>query len=265
MASNLSSIGFHFTNEDEFAEAMSALAGAADDRVACEAGDYIVWRAPTGAELWFHLPLFGNEDVAADLAGLNPFFAGDCELTLKITERVSRPDDNEFEGAFTAWVSPDADTGEGSYPLVFEAVDFAAHSERMLPLTCRAKLTGFARELTIHADEDAFAAAQENGGDKVPLAPQAFIPIGLFADSMRSEAEKSGGGPTPSPAALITGRIVKHHELVNGPGGRPYHWLVVESLDATFDIVADPEIVKGEPVEGATVMAACMLFGRLLD
>lgn len=265
MASNLSSIGFQFTSEEEFAETMSALAGAAEDRVSCEPGDYIIWRAPTGAELWFHLPLFGNEDIAADLAGVNPFFSGDSDIGLKLTERVKRPDDNEFEGAFTAWVSPDAETGEGSYPLVFEAVDFAAQAERRLPVECRAMITGFARELRVFADEDEFSAFQEGNKEGVPLAPRAFVPLGLYANSMREEGEKAGAGPTPSPAALITGRILKHHELTNDAKGQPYHWLVVESLEATFDIVADPEVVKGKLAEGATVLVACMLFGRLLD
>jgi hypothetical protein len=43
------------------------------------------------------------------------------------------------------------------------------------------------------------------------------------------------------------------------------HWLLVESLEATFDIVADPEVVLGEITAGGTIEAAVMMFGRLLE
>lgn len=269
MASNLSSIGFRFANDEEFADTMGALAGEAQDRISCEPGDYVVWRSSSGSEIWFHLPLFGNEDVAADLVGLSPFFAGDSDVTLKITARASRPDDNEFEGSFTAWVAPDEDSGEGSYPLVLDAVDFAAHLARELPLVCHAKITAFAREVRVFPDDAAYLARQESNEQQAPLAPKSFIPVGLFAQSARSTSDNDGDDSPQepaSPAALFTGRVLKHLELTNGRQQTPFHWLVVESLDATYDVVADPEVISGSMLrEGATVEVSGMLFGRLLD
>jgi hypothetical protein len=265
MASNLSSIGFHFTSEDDFDTTMSALASSAQDRVSCQAGDYVIWHAPSGAEIWFHLPVFGNEDVSADLAGLTPFFSGDSTVELKITARLKRPDDNDFEGALTAWVAPDEETGEGSYPIVLDAVDFSAHGSRTLPIRCRAQITGFARQLRVFASEAEFAAAQNESQSNPPLARQAFIPLGLFASSMGDDVGTTKGAKAPSSAALLTGKVLKHAKLANGNEQPSYHWLVVESLDATYDVVADPDVVEGEPVEGAIVEVGCVLFGRLLD
>jgi hypothetical protein len=39
----------------------------------------------------------------------------------------------------------------------------------------------------------------------------------------------------------------------------------VESLEATFDILADPDVVVGEIVQGGTVEVACLLFGRFVQ
>lgn len=272
MASNLSSIGFHFADADAFAETMEEIARDARERVSCEPGDYLVWQSQAGPEVWFHLPLFGNEDVGADLAGLTPFFSGDSAVPLRLVARISRPDDNAFEGAFKAWVAPVAESGEGSYPIVVDAVDFAAHADRPLPARVTARVTGFARKLTVFPNEAAFTLAQNS--DQYPgLATRAFIPLGLMPSITDDDGgdERSGtsaadtGDTPPTSAAVFTGRIVKHLPLINEVSGRAFHWLVVESLDATYDIVADPDVVEGEPQEGTLVQATCMMFGRLLD
>ena len=39
----------------------------------------------------------------------------------------------------------------------------------------------------------------------------------------------------------------------------------VESLEATFDIVADPAVVSGTITDGGTIEAAVVMFGRLLE
>jgi len=47
--------------------------------------------------------------------------------------------------------------------------------------------------------------------------------------------------------------------------GHSFHWLLVETLEATVDILADPEIVAGDVTKGGTVEVACLLFGRLVQ
>lgn len=258
MASNLSCIGFTFANAEEFQRAMLDLAPRCIERVGCTAGDYSIWRSRTGAELWFHLATFGSEDDERDIAGLTPFYEGFSEVTLEVTARVARPDDNPFEGAFHAWVLDE--TGAQAYPLTFDAVDFAANEHLKTPFRASARITGFARELRAFADEAAYSRTSANDTQRIPLAARAFVPIGQFA-----EIDESDDETPPSSTALLTGRVREHTIHTNEASGREFHWLLVDSFEATFDIVADPEIVSGEIAVGGTVEIACVLIGRLLD
>ena len=176
---------------------------------------------------------------------LTPFFDGTSDVSLSVTERINRPDDNAFEGAYQAWVGDGGAPGTegGNYPLVFDAVDFAAFSNQNLPATCRARICGFCRELKAYT--------------------QSFFPVGLFAEAESSKTPKLVPS-APSSNALINGVIKGHRELVNEFTGQPFHWLEIESLSATYDIVAAPRIIEGEIRQGGIVQAACWLFGRIL-
>lgn len=228
MASNLSSIGFDFGDAEDFQAQMLARAAEAAERVGCGAGDYSIWRSSTGAQIWFHVRPFGTEDDARDIAGLTPFFEGESDVALEIVERIVRPGCNEFEGAFRGIVG-----GGDGHPVVFEAVDFAVHADRTLPLKCRARVVGFATMV------------------------RAFLPTGAHPTPIGEQKPATGD-------ALLKGRVVEHHELVNEATGRAFHWLLVESLGATFDVVADPEAVEGEIVEGGAVEVGATMIGRLI-
>jgi hypothetical protein len=261
MASNLSSIGFHFTDAKAFQCEMIRLAANTIERLECDAGSYAIWRSRTGAEIWFHLPLFGDENEAADIEGLTPWFEGESEVRLEIRQRIRRPADNAFEGAFEAWIGGGDNGIDGAdHPVVFDAIDFAAHAGRALPFACSVRLTGCARSLRAFADAAAFDAAQgrSTGHDRA-LAARAFIPIGMFA--------ASAGAPEAMATsdALLSGTVRAHRRLVNEASGSSFHWLLVRSLACDFDLVADPDIVTGEIEVGGCVEVTCPLFGRLLD
>ena len=260
MVSNLSTIGFEFDDQQSFSAAIVRLANAAVTRLATPAGDYAIWRSRTGAELWFHLaPASGVEGEEREIIGLTPFFDGDSAVPLAHTESFVRPEDNALEGAFHAWVAPDED-GAGAYPLVYDAVDFAAHESAGLPQTRTVRLAGFARELKAYASAEAYLAVADR---KPPLAAQAFIPMGLFAAA--ADPDEAARDAPPSSTAIITGRVIAHELFTNEETGRPFHWLLVETLEATIDCVADPAAVTGDIAEEGTVEIACLLFGRTLD
>ena len=122
MASNLSALGFEFADAQTFQDTMLNLAAASIEQLDCAAGSYAIWRSRTGAELWFHLTVFGDENDARDIAGLTPWYEGESEIELELVERVARQDDNAFEGAFSARLVGIC------LPLLFSAVDFAAHT-----------------------------------------------------------------------------------------------------------------------------------------
>ena len=264
MASNLSTIGFSFADEASFQSAMLKCASDAIAGLKCQGGEYRIWRARSGAELWFHIG--AAQDGETEIRGLTPFFEGQSEVTLKITGPVHRPGDTPFEGAFYGWVAPD-ETGEGNYPLVFDAVDYAAHAAAVWPAICKVRISGFARELTAYPSEAAYLAASD-GPVEPRLAAQSFIPIGLFAAAQAepgAETLAKSTAPPPSSNALLTGCIRDHRLYTNETTGSEFHWLLVESLDATFDIIADPAVVKGEILPGGTIEVACLLFGRFLE
>lgn len=258
MANNLSTIGFLFADDAAFVAAMTELAARAAETLATPAGDYAIWRSRTGAEIWFHLGPPPEPGGEREILGLTPAFQGQSEVMLKITSEAQRPSDNPFEGLHTAWVAPD-ETGEGAYPLAFEAIDYAAHAGRPLPAVRRVQLVGFARELKAFRSGAEYEASQKR---EPRLAAKAFIPVGLFA---AAASEGDTAGHAPSATALITGRIREATRLINEVSGQPFVWLLVECHEAVFDIVADPTVVEGEINRGGTVEALITLFGRTLD
>lgn len=265
MASNLESIGLGVNDRAAFEQLVTNLADAAREGLSTPVGDYAVWRSRSGAEVWLHIapssPSPESGEPVREIMGLTPFFDGNSEVCLNITERIKRPEDNAFEGAYQAWVgaSESAAAENGDYPLVFDAVDFAAFGSQTLPATCRARICGFCRELRAFPDEAEFAAGQSSGGTE--FSAQSFFPVGLLADAANAnQGEKSA----PSSNALINGIVKSHRELVNEQTGQPFHWLEVESFTATFDIVAAPSVIKGPITEGCIVQASCWLFGRIL-
>lgn len=258
MASNLSSIGFVFKDADDFHTRAIALAGDTRERLACAAGEYAIWRSRTGAEVWFHLAPSGDGEPATNIIGLVPFFEGQSRIPIQVTAAIKRPDDNPLEGLFYGWVAPDTETGSGAYPLAFEAIDFAAHASRPLPATWHCRVTGFCRNLAVHETADTLPDL----GDGAQLATQALIPIGLFNDPDQGEAAAEAA---PEPTALLTGIVRSHRLLRNEVTDRDFHWLEVESLAASYELVADPDIVLGEIREGAIVEAFVWMFARVMD
>lgn len=258
MASNLSTIGFAFANEDEFRRTMIECAANASANVDCTGGTYGIWRSRSGAEIWFHLGKAADGEV--EIFGLTPYFGGVSEVALKITAPIKRASDNGFEGAFHAWVTTQ-EGREETYPLVFDAVDFAAYKYTTWPTQARANLCGFARDLTAFPDEAAYYAARK-GGEDPQLSSKAFIPIGLVASEHSGEREDSGA-QEPASTALLTGRVAEYRRLTNEATGCQFDWMLVETLEATFDIVADPGIVSGTIVDGGTIETTVLLFGRL--
>lgn len=271
MASNLSTIGFSFTDDADFESTMVRLANDARERLATDAGEYAVWRSRTGAEIWFHLGAPNAATGERDIIGLTPFFEGESDVALAVTAAMQRPEDNPLEGLLHAWVGPD-DTGIGSYPIVFEAVDYAAHEGRALPAEWRCRIACFCRDISIFDSVEAMAAA-DTGEQGQPLAAQSLIPIGLFADNEADDPappdddNDDGSEDTgqPQPTVLMRGIVRAHRRLQNEITGGVFHWMLVETLDATLDVLADEELIEREVMEGSAIEAYAYVFGRALS
>ncbi len=258
MVSNLSTIGFHFDDDAAFQTTMQRLTADSFERLACDPGDYAIWRSRTSAEIWFHIT--GERDASgalkdSDVVGLTPFFEGLSDVPIEVVETITRAGDNDFEGAFLAWVNPDEETGLGAHQIVFDAVDFAAHCDRPMPFLARAKLSGFARKIEIIKADDKSSQARAES------TARSFMSIGLFPNLSPSSNDSNAA---PSSNALLTGRVMEYSTLSNEETGEEFHWLLVQSADATFDIVADPAVVPKGMQIGDIVQIGCLFFGRIV-
>jgi hypothetical protein len=264
VASNLTTIGLVSDTDSSFDDLMQRLAGAAHERLASDPGDYAIWRGVTGAEVWFHVTGTREPDGQLEdheIIGFTPFFEGTSDIDLQIEAAFQRPGENPFEGAFKAWVAPDPANGVGVHPIVFDCIDFAAHRNRELPIRCNARLTAFARHITAYTDEADYYARQT---EDLNRGARAFVSLGLLRRAV-AEGEPTNEPAPPSSDALLTGTVIEHRLMADQDGGTPFLWLLVDSLGATFDVVADPAIVTGTIAEGSTVDIGCTMFGRLLD
>ena len=260
MASNLSSIGFVFDDDAEFQATMTRLVNEAIMRLACDDGEYAIWRSRTGAEIWFHLVPESPGSETLEPVGLIPFFEGQSENAFRTDRAFRCTDDNLLEGRLVGWIVPKHADGEG-YPLVLEAVDYAAHYARRMPATWTVRLTGFARQLTAYASEADYLSVSDR---RLPLNGKSFVAAGL----LEAKAEAAGDAWASPDAAviLLTGTVIAHEQMTNEASGGGFHWLLIESADATtYDIVADPEVVSGAPSVGGTVEVMCHVFARVID
>lgn len=262
MGRHLSTIGFVFESADEQSELLSRLATDSRVRLAVEPGDYAVWRSRSGAEVWFHVVGTRNEDGTLDddgIVGLTAFFDGTSSVGMRIERQVHRDANNPFVGAWAGWIDPDRACEVSAYPVVFDAVDFAAHASRQLPLCCTVRLVGFARLLTVYRDEAAFRAA---GSETAGLEPLSFVPVGLAAAAARDNLETE---ITPSSHGLINGRLLEHTVLRNEETGFDICRLLIASDQAVYEVVADPGLVTCPMEPGAIVSAMCWMVGRITD
>lgn len=257
MASNLSTIGFDFRDMEEMRRTIEELARETVETLVTPQGDYEIWRSETGAEIWFHFAP-GETEGVREITGLMPYFEGSSEIPMRIERLFQREGDGPLEGAVKAWVAPEAGE-DGNYPIVFDAADFAAHASRSAPFEATVRITGFARELRAFHTEDNYYASQS---EDRKFAARSFFPVGMFAGP-GTNGSGSADHP-PASHALLAGTVREHHILVNERTGARFHWLFVESLEAAYDIVADPAVVEGEIVEGGTVEVVCWVSGRLL-
>ena len=85
MPSNMSTIGFPVSTEDEFL-ALAEHAAEYADEFKVEGGAYLCYADESGAQLWMQV------DNDMELVGLNPHFEAASGFRVGITARVDRSD-----------------------------------------------------------------------------------------------------------------------------------------------------------------------------
>jgi hypothetical protein len=243
MPSHFSSIGFPVQDQDEL-QALAARAIKSGKHSETASGSYVQWRERNGAEIWVQL----DQDGA--VIGVNPHFAGRSAIRVGLAREVFRPGGSALDGAFYGWVNPtDEKSRDGEYPLVFDSPDFLVHRPN-LPTVLGVQISAFAHKVQVYADEKAYQAAGAS------LAPEAFIPSGLFTPTMESIEP-------PNATAVLAGRVVQCSTFTNWITGSKYEWALVHTLGGEVDVVIDPDILQTDIHPGNILAGPFWLSGRL--
>ena len=246
MPSHFSTIGFPVQTQEDMNKFVLTAANAGIKTVA-DHGVYIQWQEKNGAELWV------QADNEKKIIGVNPHFSGKAKMEVGLVNNVSRKNDSELDGAYYGWADPtDENPQSGVFPFVFDSPNFYLNTINFLKKVS-VQLAGFAHEVTVYKNEEAFQKAQTPPA----FAPESFIPSGLFSP---------GGGETTPPQAhaIFTGRVIQSSVLKNSFTKMKYHWALVRTLGGEIDVVIDSSLVNGQINAGNILSGSFWLSGRII-
>jgi hypothetical protein len=262
VANNFSTIGFDVASQDDFV-ALARVALEQGDAVPCPLGEYLVWSPGGGAQLIVQV------DRERRFVGANPHFMGPARILVAVTH-TARDQEHPMDGYLHAWAGPTTDDPEsGDYPFVVDLPDFDAATDGLgLPAFGSMQIAAFARTLVCWPDDATYTAAEDakwaakgyaSGGKVRGFSSESFIPSGTF-----SLGDPPPGEFVPKAEAIFTGHVLHAEVVTNGHTGVPFHHLVVRTLGGEYDVVADPTVPEGNPVEGGVVQGTFWLVGRLV-
>ena len=163
---------------------------------------------PSGGEVRVGLKRQPSGD--AGFSTLNPAFDGDGQAKVEIVASVSDPDYLPWEVRVTARFA-----GEET-PLVFDLAN-PQEASRLVPGTkATIELAAFSFEPKVFADEAAFRADQQKPGQPITLAPNFFIPSGLFFES--AGGVMPDGANLPVAYADFAGTVLQAERRTNKSG-----------------------------------------------
>lgn len=249
MANHLSTIGFNVRSDREFRSLIDATIPDSINFFVRH-GAYLRWRGTGGEELWLQV----SED--GQLLGLQPHFAGNATMRVRLDSRIERDSHPALDGAFYSWAFFDGHDGETVYPFVFDSPDSGRFDEIRFPSVAHVQLAAFAHEVEFHRSPEVFEARQ--GGESLKFATRSFIPSGLFSVD-------GGSTEPPGAMAILTGHVREAATRTNERTGERFHWALVDSLGGLFDVVIDPELLPDLPAPGGVIGGQFWLSGRILS
>jgi hypothetical protein len=239
MPSHMSSLGFRAGTNEEFAN-LATTAATQGEPIQVNGGTYYRWSPGAGVELWAQVDQDGR------VIGLNPHFGGAAQMRVGVTRRNARERDSALDGAFYGWADPEENDPEnGQYPFAFDLPDFKRHDYLALPAIVNVQLAAFAHSLSAFESDEAFRS-----GETHMMAAESCIPSGTFSSP-------------PQSTVVFYGHVLEAAQLANPHTERTFYWARVRTLGGEFDVVADPEIVKGAIVVGGVIGGSAWLSGRI--
>jgi hypothetical protein len=238
----MTTLGFRANTNAEFAD-LAMTAATQGEPIRVSGGTYYRWSPGAGVELW------AQADQDGRLVGLNPHFGGAARMRVGLINLIARERDSVLDGAFYGWADPEDDDPEnGQYPFAFDLPNFRWHDEISLPTIATVQLAAFAHSLSAFESEEAFHA---RGSDEMKMAAESCIPSGTFSSP-------------PKSTVIFNGHVLEAAQLTNPQTQQMFWWARVRTLGGEFDVVADPEIVKGIIIQGGVIGGSAWLSGSIV-
>jgi len=215
MASNFDLIGARVAAQDDL-ERIANGADPAPEIASLGASQYLVARDGNGAEIWFGL----EED---GLIGVNPFFAVGRPVLVRLDAVAEpNPDAARHEALLDVTLLEGEEEATRLTLLGINIPEAAAGS----PATGALDICVFSHKTVLFDDDDAFNAVER----EIDLAPQSFLPSGMFTDP----------GQPHRPLGFGAGRVTRAGEAPGRFGGGPWYWAEVATLGGHFGVVWAP-------------------------
>ena len=274
MCTRLHAIGFPCEMNDAAAQFIIETAENPRHRSQHGAGDYRIWRARTGAEVWLHYPkkrplrrgrslrrdatgptADAEFDALGDLMGLSVFHSGSSAVAMRIVRALASSDSNPLDGVCIATLAS-ARAGEKKIAFTFELLEFAGHRHHT-DVDATVQITGLAQKAWGFANEQAYLGATPANrligtGAIVGVEPEDVRDVGLIYR------------PKPATLWLMTGEVRRATRLINPITSQPYYLVSLATDRGTFDIVANSDVIEGDVSVGHTMQTVACLAGRIL-
>lgn len=210
-------------------------------------GYLIYWGPDEGVEFW------GQADRQRQLVAGNAHYVGSGRISMAV-ERCE-PQLPSLDGLIVGQVNPHPDGTGFDYPLAVELPDFDGCLDvlSLEGLIVALQVAAFVEQGACYRDAEDFHA---RAGELGKLASEALIPTGLFLP---------GGEPRSpvEPRALMTGNIQDVQRRTNSFSRDEFWALAVRTFGGWYDVVADPDVLQGEPQVGGIFAGVCYLSGQI--
>jgi hypothetical protein len=246
--SHLSDIGFGFESPQEFLEFVQNVVNN-DGNVGFTSpnGHYMLWTTGNGVELWIHA------DSALQLNGCGIHFRGEGRMRVHITQTFISGE-TPLHGCLYGWLNPSDEDNPYSGELPFAAsvpnFDFVAEPLLRSPMVTLQVAAFVEKELRCYMSDGAYHSVRGRSAS----------PSEIF----ESDWDQGDSPGEPSPMALCGGRVLSVEMRTNPASNLPFYSLLVKTRGGTIDMIADPETLRGKPVEGGIVQASCWLSAAVL-
>ncbi len=209
-----------------------------------------MWSPGEGVALWV-----GMDKRTDEILGCDPSFSGEGEMKLGLESFATDPPIYAgLEGGLSGWANAsDESPDTGLCPVIIDLPAFDIERPRLRPgRVVRLQVSAFAHSLRCFDTDEAFFSAPGNTTPKGRrFSPEFFIPSGTFEQPNRAHA-------------VFAGHVQRALVKTNPVSRLQFHHILVQTAAGLLDIVANPAVVQGRPVEAGVVSGEFWLSGRVV-